>query len=115
MYIYVDLYYYMYTANAACTTNKCTTKNCTCTLHFPPSTLIAKCDSLEDPANGAVTVTGLYQGSTATYTCNVAYELVGDVMRTCNSSAHWTNVEPTCARKHLFFISVKELFVQCYV
>ena len=69
--------------------------------YFQPITSTAKCDSLEDPANGAVTVTGLYQGSTATYTCVPTHELVGESVRTCTSNGLWTPAEPTCARKHL--------------
>jgi hypothetical protein len=56
-----------------------------------------RCDSLEDPENGDVTVTGLHQGSTATYTCDITHELIGESMRTCDSNAMWTNLAPTCA------------------
>lgn len=66
---------------------------------------VAKCESLPDPENGQVTLTGLYQGSTATYTCNPTYELNGDSMRLCNTSALWTNAAPFCECKYLLFHS----------
>ena len=60
---------------------------------------VIECDSLTNPANGVVVVTGLTQGSTATYTCIGNYELIGEDTRTCDSNATWTNMEPICACK----------------
>ena len=99
----------MYTASVAYIGYKCIYTT-TYFVFFTINTSV-KCDTLEDPANGAVTVTGLYQGSTATYTCDNSYELGGDNMRTCDASGMWTNVEPTCARKHLIFLSMKDIWV----
>ena len=71
---------------------------------FDLTPLVIECPSLPNPANGTVTVTGLTPGSIATYTCNNAYQLLGDNTRTCNSSGLWTNMEPTCVRKYLMYI-----------
>ena len=65
--------------------------------------LVIECESLSDPANGMVTVTGLTPGSIATYTCNNSYQLLGNNTRTCDSNGSWTNMEPTCVRKYLMF------------
>ena len=59
----------------------------------------AKCEELGDPNDGVVMVSGLYQGAIATYECNPNYELQGTATRTCDTSAMWTNSEPSCTRK----------------
>ena len=47
---------------------------------------------LSNPANGQVIIIG----STATYTCDSGYELIGDDTRTCEDGV-WTGQEPTCS------------------
>ena len=37
--------------------------------------------------------------STATYMCNIGYELNGAMTRTCDADGNWTPAEPTCPRK----------------
>ena len=55
------------------------------------------CGSLTDPANGQVTlIAGTTFGKTATYSCNTGYNLVGDSIRTCQSSGNWSGSAPTC-------------------
>ncbi|CAI8036467.1 Sushi, von Willebrand factor type A, EGF and pentraxin domain-containing protein 1 [Geodia barretti] len=54
------------------------------------------CGSLTDPVNGAVTVTNTTFNSTATYSCNDGYSLVGDTTITCLASGLWSGDEPTC-------------------
>jgi hypothetical protein len=55
------------------------------------------CGSLTDPVNGAVTVTNTTFNSTATYSCNGGYNLVGDTTtRTCLASASWSGSKPSC-------------------
>ena len=60
---------------------------------------VVDCGSLENPANGLVTVTGTTFDSTATYTCTGAnYLLVGVSMRMCQADGFWSDNEPTCGK-----------------
>jgi len=68
-------------------------------LMFPSSAV--DCPPLMDPTGGSVSVPGLRQGSTATYSCNVGYDLMGDSSRTCGGTGTWTNSEPVCQRESL--------------
>ena len=61
------------------------------------------CSELSSPTNGQVTWTGLTSGSTATYTCDSGYHLIGDQNRTCLSSGVWSGQEPTCESMHLLY------------
>lgn len=54
------------------------------------------CPPLQDPANGNVDVPSREVGATATYTCNVRYELSGLTTRTCQSDGSWFGIAPTC-------------------
>ena len=54
------------------------------------------CSTLTNPSNGVVTWTGLTSGSTATYTCNSGYELIGNTVRTCQNG-RWSGQAPTCS------------------
>ena len=55
------------------------------------------CGALTDPDNGQVTHTaGTSLGQTATYSCNTAYNLVGDSARTCQVRGNWSGSAPTC-------------------
>ena len=55
------------------------------------------CGSLPDPANGQVNHTaGTTVGQTATYSCNIGYNLVGDRTRTCQAEGSWSGSAPTC-------------------
>ncbi|CAI8013734.1 CUB and sushi domain-containing protein 2, partial [Geodia barretti] len=51
---------------------------------------VVDCGELMDPENGAVNVTNTTFNSTATYSCNGGYNLVGDATRTCLASASWS-------------------------
>ena len=71
---------------------------------LPPA--VIDCGNLTDPEDGQVTFTpgvvatietGL--GAIANYTCNDGYDLVGDVLRTCQATEQWAGAEPTCMRK----------------
>ncbi len=58
-----------------------------------------QCEQLRDIANGRVSVSGVIIGSTATYTCNKGYFLVGSSTRRCQTNAEWSGEEPFCKRK----------------
>ena len=56
-----------------------------------------ECTSPPVVTNAQVTMTGMSEGSTATYTCNDGYEPSGSMQKACRSGA-WTasGPEPTC-------------------
>jgi len=57
------------------------------------------CGTLTDPANGQVSHTaGTAFGQTATYSCDLGYNLVGDSTRTCQANGMWSGNEPICKR-----------------
>ncbi len=62
---------------------------------------IDDCGLLDDPLNGVVMFPGgTLEGSQATYTCNLGYEVQGESSRTCDSSSGtWTGSAPTCERE----------------
>ena len=62
--------------------------------HYP-----GLCGGLSDPANGQATLAGRTSGSTATYTCNNGYQLMGRQTRTCQNTGMWSGMAPTCTRK----------------
>ena len=55
---------------------------------------------LTAPDNGRVTWNGITNGSTATYTCDKGYELIGDRTRTCLNTGEWSGQEPNCTGTH---------------
>ncbi len=57
---------------------------------------VVDCGSLFDPDNGMVTVTTTTFESTATYTCDTGYTLIGASTRMCGAGGSWTLMEPTC-------------------
>ncbi len=60
---------------------------------------VIECDRLRDIANGQVQLSGTAVGSTATYSCNRGYILVGKSTRVCQSNGEWSGREPFCKRK----------------
>ncbi|CAI8041016.1 Sushi, von Willebrand factor type A, EGF and pentraxin domain-containing protein 1, partial [Geodia barretti] len=54
------------------------------------------CGSLTDPVNGTISLTGTAFNSTATYSCNDGYSLVGDTTITCLASGLWSGEPPLC-------------------
>ena len=61
-------------------------------IYFSHTLVIGReCEVLSNPANGQVTIID----STATYTCDSGYELIGDDTRICVDGV-WTGEEPTC-------------------
>ena len=54
------------------------------------------CPELPDPLNGAVEVSGLTVGSTASYTCDDGFELSENILRMCEPGGVWSGSEPLC-------------------
>lgn len=67
------------------------------------------CDVIPSPANGRVSVTGHFNDSIATYSCNREFDFeTGDRTRTCYASeneSYWTGVEPACICKSTYVSS----------
>ena len=55
------------------------------------------CPRLDPPENGSVHTTGTTVNSTANYTCNYGYELMGNKNRTCQNNG-WDGNPPTCGK-----------------
>ena len=54
------------------------------------------CPPLLRQLSGIVLWTDLSVNSTATYTCNGGFELIGSEVRTCLSNGVWSSDEPVC-------------------
>lgn len=74
-----------------------------CFLVYISSSPTVDCPPLMDPPGGRVNIPSLTQGSTATYSCNEGYMLVGDSTRTCEASAMWTGIAPVCQSKYMTY------------
>lgn len=61
--------------------------------------LAVNCGPLTGPNNGMVTVSDTTFMSTATYSCNPGYILMGSVTRTCEAVGNWYPLNATCERK----------------
>eukprot|EP00117_Sycon_ciliatum_P048173 scpid2370/ scgid5761/ Sushi, von Willebrand factor type A, EGF and pentraxin domain-containing protein 1; CCP module-containing protein 22; Polydom; Selectin-like osteoblast-derived protein; Serologically defined breast cancer antigen NY-BR-38 len=61
-----------------------------------PECHIIECCALESPANGAVTISTLTYQSTAQFTCNTNYNLVGSQTRTCQADGTWSGTHTSC-------------------
>ena len=59
------------------------------------------CENLPNPENGRVVLNGNNPGSTATYSCDTRYRLVGSEERTCQNDGEWSESAPTCECKHV--------------
>ena len=57
---------------------------------------VVDCEALTDPDNGRVSAPTTTYTSTADYTCNTGYNLVGVNERICTAAGTWTDGEPTC-------------------
>lgn len=56
------------------------------------------CGPLDNPEDGAVSLTGTTYISVATYSCDSGYVLMGDEMRTCLDTGLWSGSTPTCSK-----------------
>ena len=57
------------------------------------------CPGLDNPGNGTVMVHGTSLGDTATYSCNMGYELEGVDTVTCGDDGVWSAGPPVCIRE----------------
>ena len=64
------------------------------------TTPVDNCPDLTAPTNGVVSFSATTPGSSATYTCNTGYQLVGTSSRTCQSDGTWSDSDPTCTRMY---------------
>ena len=62
-------------------------------------TLAVDCGSLQGPQDGQVVLSGTIFGSTATYSCNSGFVLLGDKTRRCQANGEWSGLVPLCIRK----------------
>ena len=57
------------------------------------------CGALPNPESGEVDhAEGTTFGQTATYSCYVGFDLMGDSNRTCQNTGNWSGSEPICQR-----------------
>lgn len=54
------------------------------------------CVSPPEPLNGYVNYTGLFLGSTATYSCKCGYKLIGSKVRHCQGNGIWSGNGTIC-------------------
>ena len=76
------------------------------------------CDPLTNPVNGQVTLTTRTAGSVATYNCEVGYNLVGNMTRTCQADTgglDWSDSEPVCQSQSIAKISQAVSYIIMYV
>jgi len=66
-----------------------------------PFSLVINCGNLQNPLFGKVVLTGTTFGSSATYSCQRGYILVGGSTRTCQDNGQWSGVAPVCRSKQL--------------
>ena len=69
------------------------------------SCFAALCSDPVDILNGIITFTGNSVGDTATYTCNLGFELIGEATTTCSQmepySAAFSPSSPSCRREYI--------------
>lgn len=69
------------------------------------------CGPLPDIANGKVVIApDTRLGSTATYSCNAGFNLVGADTRRCQASGQWSGQEPSCERKSLGLDKIASIY-----
>lgn len=77
---------------------------------FIPCTV--QCPNLSDPLNGVLDMRGRSTGSTATYTCNIGFELSGADILTCQDNATWDNPPPNCVARIIGKLTLATLIVE---
>ena len=79
------------------------------------TTVVIDCGYLSNPEKGRVVLSGTICGSTASYSCNEGYRLVGDAARSCLTDASWSGSAPVCiGMRVVVFSSLKDLVHQIF-
>ncbi|KAK2515249.1 hypothetical protein Q9233_014448 [Columba guinea] len=65
-----------------------------------PRCVVISCGELPTPPNGNKIGTQITYGSTAIFTCDSGYMLVGSAVRECLSSGLWSGIETRCLAGH---------------
>ena len=72
--------------------------NCNINMHILVGQLERPvCGNLSDPENGTVEIDSGF--TTANYSCDEGFELVGVSFRTCMRDGNWSDTDPTCVCK----------------
>ena len=64
---------------------------------------VIDCGALPNPTNGQVVLPSTVLGSTATYSCNTGFDLVGASTRICQADSTWSEAEPSCQSESLLY------------
>ena len=73
--------------------------------------LVTDCHNLSPPVGGKVNITSSSYLSTATYSCDEGYVLVGQENRTCHYIGIWSGSSPSCLRsKHVILNTQVNVF-----
>ena len=96
------------TAKKICILNvHCVTLRLTYCLHHSCSA--ALCPDPADIVNGMMTFTGNSVGDTATYNCNLGFELIGNTFITCTqvdmNIATFASAAPVCRREYCMIVN----------
>ncbi|XP_071814712.1 sushi domain-containing protein 2-like [Apostichopus japonicus] len=69
------------------------------------------CPQLPDPTNGVVIINDARVGGTATYTCGIGFELLGNAVSTCKEDSQWSGPAPSCVVASSLSCIVRRPFV----
>ena len=83
------------------------------TFHYTLLFVVVRCEDLDDPANGSVSLNNTSVGSLAVYMCETNFELFGGNVRICQPNGEWNSTSPTCQGDHSRVICV--VLVSCLV
>ena len=71
------------------------------TCYHWPLVAVVDCGSLTNPMNGNVSLINNTFGSTAIYSCDTGYDLIGRMTSTCGADGNWSSTNTTCQSKWL--------------
>ena len=62
------------------------------------------CGGLPPLPNGLMVINDTTFNSTASYSCDTGYELVGNTTRICQANGNWSGDQPSCLGKYLVIL-----------